>query len=91
MVLLCALPGLAADKLIFESAIGFGSRHMPYSSNWEGAVKSGALEYREFAVKSTCSFNDWLSAGLTTGWINDLLIPQNKYIVFYGDIYFANG
>ena len=86
-VLFSVSTGLAEDKFIFESAIGFGSRHMPYSSKWEGAVKSGALDYREFAARGTYSFNSWLLASLTTGWINDILIPRKRYINYAWEVY----
>ena len=56
----------AGDKVIFESAIGFGSRYMPYSSKWEGAVKSGALEYREFAARDYVNLYSMLIGIRTT-------------------------
>jgi hypothetical protein len=89
ILLVSACP--AGDKFILESAIGFGSRHMPYSSKWEGAVKSGALEYREFAARGIYPINKLFSVSLTAGWINDLLIPKNNYIVFYKGANAGNG
>ena len=71
MILLLVSAGRAGDGLIIEAAGGVGSPVSPFSSKWKGAVRSGGLYFKEFAVRGKYVLTPVISVGASLGWLKD--------------------
>lgn len=76
LILLSVSEGWAGNLIILEAASGVGSPVSPFSSKWEGAVRSGGLYYREFAVKGTYALSPVVSVRVSTGWLKDYSVSR---------------
>ncbi|MCP4582718.1 MAG: hypothetical protein GY839_13995 [candidate division Zixibacteria bacterium] len=83
LIVLSASIGFSQDKYIFETAVGIGSAHSPFSSEWENGISSRAINYREFAMRGTIYLFDYLSASISAGSIRDAHIPDRYILQFW--------